>query len=96
MAVLKNNTSCPKTTENVKTKERNPSCRRCSFGGLKDGTAIESFFLSFVYIIPYRVSFETSYDAKQPKLEPKLVSALSERKRLFRLIPFCTKTESFD
>ncbi len=25
-----------------------------------------------------RVSFETSFDSKQPKLEPKLVSALSE------------------
>ncbi len=31
-----------------------------------------------------RVSFESSYDSKQPKLEPKLVSALSETKRLFR------------
>ncbi len=27
-----------------------------------------------------RVSFETSFDSKQPKLEPKLVSALSETK----------------
>ncbi len=40
-----------------------------------------------------RVSFETSFDSKQPKLEPKLVSALSETKRLFR---FYTETESFD
>ncbi len=32
-----------------------------------------------------RVSFGTSFDSKQPKLEPKLVSALSETKRLFRL-----------
>ncbi len=31
-----------------------------------------------------RVSFETSFDSKQPKLEPKLVSALSETKCLFR------------
>ncbi len=31
------------------------------------------------------VSFETSFDLKQPKLEPKLVPALSETKRLFRL-----------
>ncbi len=36
----------------------------------------------------YRVSFETSFDSKQPKLEPKLVSALSETKRLFRLFRF--------
>ncbi len=43
-----------------------------------------------------RVSFETSLDSKQPKLEPKLVSALSETKRLFRLFRFYTETESFD
>jgi hypothetical protein len=42
------------------------------------------------------VSFETSFDSKQPKLEPKLVSALSETKRLFRLFRFFTETESFD
>ncbi len=46
--------------------------------------------------IPTRVSFETSFDSKQPKLEPKLVSALSETKRLFRLFRFYTETESFD
>jgi hypothetical protein len=43
-----------------------------------------------------RVSFETSFDSKQPKLEPKLVSALSETKRLFRLFRFYTETENFD
>ena len=43
-----------------------------------------------------RVSFKTSFDSKQPKLEPKLVSALSETKRLFRLFRFYTETESFD
>jgi hypothetical protein len=42
------------------------------------------------------VSFETSFDSKQPKLEPKLVSALSETKRLFRLFRFYTETVSFD
>ncbi len=42
------------------------------------------------------MSFETSFDSKQPKLEPKLVSALSETKRLFRLFHFYTETESFD
>jgi hypothetical protein len=41
------------------------------------------------------VSFETSFDAKQPKLGPKLVSALSETKRLFRLFRFYTETASF-
>ncbi len=43
-----------------------------------------------------RVSFETSFDSKQPKVEPKLVSALSETKGLFRLLRFYTKTEIFD
>jgi hypothetical protein len=42
-----------------------------------------------------RVSFETSFDSKQPKLEPKLVSALSETKRLFRLFRYYTETASF-
>jgi hypothetical protein len=41
------------------------------------------------------VSFETSFDLKPPKLEPKLVSALSETKRLFRLFRFYFKTASF-
>jgi hypothetical protein len=41
------------------------------------------------------VSFETSFDSKQPKLEPKLVSALPETKRLFRLFRFYTETASF-
>ncbi len=43
-----------------------------------------------------RVSFETSFNLKQPKLEPKLVSALSETKRLFRLFRFYIETEIFD
>ncbi len=42
------------------------------------------------------MSFETSFDSKQPKLEPKLVSALSKIKRLFRLFRIYTETESFD
>ena len=42
------------------------------------------------------MSFETSFDSKQPKLEPKLVSALSETKRSFPLFRFYTETESFD
>jgi|LakMenE18May11ns_1017448.scaffolds.fasta_scaffold9078458_1 hypothetical protein len=40
-----------------------------------------------------RVSFDTSFDSKLPKLEPKLVSAISETKRLFRLFRFYTTTE---
>jgi hypothetical protein len=42
-----------------------------------------------------RLSFKTSFDSKQPKLEPKLVSALSETKCLFRLFRFYTETASF-
>ncbi len=42
-----------------------------------------------------RVSFEISFDSKQPKLEPKLVSALSETKGLFRLFRYYTETASF-
>ncbi len=45
--------------------------------------------------IASRVSFETSFDSKQPKLEPKLVPALSETKRLLRLFCFYIKTARF-
>jgi len=57
-----------------------------------------SIFLRITYetLHASRVSFETSFDLKQPKLEPKLVSALSETKCLFRLFRFYTETESFD
>jgi hypothetical protein len=46
-------------------------------------------------VILSRVSFEISFDWKQPKLEPKLVSALSKTNCLFQLFLFYTKTESF-
>ncbi len=52
--------------------------------------------LSTIRSVLTRVSFETSLDSKQPKLEPKLVSALSETKRLFRLFRFYAETEMFD
>jgi hypothetical protein len=39
---------------------------------------------------------KTSFDSKQLKLEPKLVSALSETKCLFWLFRFYTETESFN
>jgi hypothetical protein len=42
-----------------------------------------------------RLSSETSFVSKQPKLEPKLVSALSETRRLFRLFRFNIETGSF-
>jgi hypothetical protein len=45
---------------------------------------------------PHTVSFESSFDSKQPKLELKLVSALSETKRLFRFFRFYTETANFD
>ncbi len=53
-------------------------------------------YLKHSWSCPSRVSFETSFDSKQLKLEPKLVSALSETKRLFRLFRFYTETEIFD
>jgi hypothetical protein len=42
-----------------------------------------------------RVSSETSFVSKQPKLELKLVSALSETRCLFWLFHFNIKTRSF-
>jgi hypothetical protein len=45
--------------------------------------------------IPVRVSYETSFDSKQPKMEPKLVSTLSETRRLFRLFRFNIATACF-
>ena len=42
-----------------------------------------------------RVSSETSFDSKQPKMELKQVLALSETKCLFRLFRFFTETASF-
>jgi hypothetical protein len=42
-----------------------------------------------------RVSYETSFDSKQPKLEPKLVSILSETRRLFRLFRINIETACF-
>jgi hypothetical protein len=56
----------------------------CIFAKIEKGTFVQT-----------RVSFETSFDSKQPKQEPKLVSALSETKRLFRLFRFYTETASF-
>jgi hypothetical protein len=42
-----------------------------------------------------RVSYETNFDSKQPKLEPKLVSTLSETRRLFRLFRYNIETGRF-
>jgi hypothetical protein len=57
-------------------------------------------FLVFRYTYPKtkphsRVSSETSFVSKQPKLGPKLVSALSETRRLFRVFRFNIETGSF-
>jgi hypothetical protein len=46
-------------------------------------------------LTPPRVSYETSFDSKQPKLEPKLVSTLSKTKRLFRLFQLNIETGTF-
>jgi hypothetical protein len=42
-----------------------------------------------------RVSYETSFDSKQPKLEPKLVSTLAETRRLVRLFRLNIETGTF-
>jgi hypothetical protein len=42
-----------------------------------------------------RVYYESNFDSKQPKLEPKLVSTLSATRRLFRLFRLNTETRSF-
>jgi hypothetical protein len=59
-----------------------------------------SYYLLRPEITTYspRMSFETSFDSKQPKLEPKLVSALSKTKRLFHSVVsvLFPQTESFD
>ncbi len=65
---------------------------------LKNGTEAAQFpekeYINGIFLAVWsRVSFETSFESKQPKLEPKLVSALSETKRLFRLFRFYTETE---
>ena len=48
-----------------------------------------------IWLILTRVSSETSFDSKQPKMESNLFSALSETKCLFRLFRFFTETASF-
>jgi hypothetical protein len=46
-------------------------------------------------VVTNRVSYETSFDSKQPKMEPKLVSTLSETRHLFRLFRFNIETACF-
>ncbi len=43
-----------------------------------------------------RVSFETSFNSIKPKLDTKLVLALSKTKHLIQLFRFYTETESFN
>jgi hypothetical protein len=51
--------------------------------------------LTFQKRLLNRVFNETSFDSKQPKLEPKLVSTPSETRSLFQLFCFNIKTTSF-
>ncbi len=53
--------------------------------------ALDRELIQLVSPLIYRVSFETSFDSKQPKL----VSTLSETKCLFRLFRFYIETASF-
>jgi hypothetical protein len=68
-------------------------CVRCALANASK--AVYAQFTKGAFIAA-RVSFGTSFNSKQQKLEPKLVSALSETKRLFRLFRFYTETEIFD
>jgi hypothetical protein len=71
--------------------EDNNHRRQCKMSS-KKLTCKRTLRQVFICQIPRTsVSFETSFDSKQPKL----VSALSETKRLFRLFHFCTETASF-
>ncbi len=58
-------------------------------------TPVRSPFQSQLCPVPSRVSSETSFVSKQPKLEPTLVLALSEIRRLSRLFRFNIETGSF-
>ncbi len=73
----------------------------CSYYGPLKGPSLSMSAISYILwllcrMVESRVSFETSFDSKQPKLKPKLVSAPSETKCLFRLFRFYTETDSFD
>ncbi len=48
-----------------------------------------------ICLLQTRVSSETSSVSKQPKLEPKLISELSETRYLFRLFRFNIETGDF-
>jgi hypothetical protein len=69
---------------------RDESRRRCFLGRFVEQTPAHG-----QYMVLNRVSSETSFVSKQPKLEPKLVSALSKTRRLFRLFRFNIETGSF-
>ncbi len=49
----------------------------------------------FFIVAADRVSFETSFDSKLPKLEPKQVSALSETKRFFPVVSLLHRNSKF-
>jgi hypothetical protein len=58
---------------------------------------VHTLYQPLFKVVANRVSFETtcSFDSKEPKLETKQVSALSETKSFFRLFHFFIKTASF-
>jgi hypothetical protein len=53
------------------------------------------FFINYKVQVVIRVFYETSFEFKQPKLEPELVLTLSETRCLFRLVRFNIKTTCF-
>jgi hypothetical protein len=47
------------------------------------------------FAVQIRVSYETRFISKEPKLEPKLVSTLSETKKLVSVVSRNSETASF-
>ncbi len=76
----------------IQTSLATGNLRNCKTPILNSTTFATPFF---PILLQAGVSFETSFNPNQPKLEPKLVSALFETKRLFRLFRFYSKTASF-
>jgi hypothetical protein len=71
-------------------------CRGCFGTGAEDALRrVQMHWERCTGCLGTRVFYETSFDSKQPKLEPKLVSILSETRRLFRLFRFNIETASF-
>jgi hypothetical protein len=82
------------TRARVKTDSASKQCFSFLCGILLKGQSHDKVGEMSVWGIS-RVSYETSFDSKQPKLEPKLFSILSETRRLLRLFRINIETACF-